>query len=568
MGRQRTHAPIAAFALGVVLALATVSTVSAGQRSTTHDDHATSHAGLVAEAGELDGVAVTRGGAWAVGFSGNGSDSKTLTLHWNGTRWQPQPSPSPPDARLQSVAATSPTNVWAVGFSGTSPAPMKTVILHWNGKKWQETPSIDGQLSSVAATSPTNAWAVGATPSGGALILHWNGKEWQQTPSPAGMLSAVAATSPTNAWAVGGTASQNTLILHWNGETWQQTPSPSVGGDQGLGSYLLGVAATPGRPVWAVGVGGSCGCGPGLPLIERWNGTTWTQDSMSKLPSDVRGGTNVSGAASLSSSRGWAVGQSGGGDGPTNGVILAWNGSSWTLQPVPGFESQVGGLLGVAATSGSNAWAVGWESPVSLASADGSGGPNDYGTPEIMILHWNGSAWTPQTTLGPAEIPAAAAATTTTVLAPPPTSFSTTTTTSPPSTTTTPPSTSAAGGPLLGSAAWVGALGFVGSGIEGFGEVAPAAINAAGGNAPGSYVISISWSNWGAPEAMGQGQSTYVTNPNAPLSAASPDTVTVVAFNLGSCNGGPPAYEEVEWYSPGNGGTFDPSNATNACTGP
>jgi hypothetical protein len=43
--------------------------------------------------------------------------------------------------------------------------------------------------------------------------------------------------------------------------------------------------------------------------------------------------------------------------------------------------------------------------------------------------------------------------------------------------------------------------------------------------------------------------------------------VTVVAFDLGSCNGGPPAYEEVEWYFPGDGQTFDPNNATNACTG-
>jgi hypothetical protein len=111
-------------------------------------------------------------------------------------------------------------------------------------------------------------------------------------------------------------------------------------------------------------------------------------------------------------------------------------------------------------------------------------------------------------------------------------------------------------------------LGVAGDGIEGFGEVAPVAISAAGGNAPGSYVTSISWSNWGAPQAMGQGQSTYVSNPNAPLSDATQATFTVVAFDLGSCNGGPPAYEEVEWYFPGDGGTFDPSNATNACTGP
>ena len=369
MGRQRTHVRIAALALGVVLAFSPMSTASAGQRGTTHDDRATSHVGLAAEAGELNGVAVTRGGAWAVGFSGDLSDSKALTLHWNGSRWQPERSPSPPDTQLHGVAAMSPTNVWAVGTSGTSPAPTRTVILHWTGKKWQQMPSIAGSLSAVTATSATNAWAVGSTNDGAALILHWNGKGWRPTPSPAGMLSGVAATSPTSAWAVGGTTSGDTLVLHWNGKTWQQTPtpSPSVGADEGpLSSVFLGVEASPDRPVWAVGEDTNCGCGPGDPLVEQWNGNTWSQLSTSKIQESI----NVSAAAALSSSRGWAVGQSGSGDGPTNGVILEWNGSAWIHEPVPGLEADEGSLSDVAATSRSNAWAVGWESPVSIASAN------------------------------------------------------------------------------------------------------------------------------------------------------------------------------------------------------
>ena len=284
MGRRRTHAPMAALALGVVLAFATVSTASGGQRSTTKGDHATSPAGLLAVSGELSGIAATHGVAWAVGYSGTRENSKALTLYWNGHRWQREANPSPPGAELFGVAATSPTDFWAVGSIGVSPNPTKTLILHRTGKKWEETPSIPGSLSAVAATSPTNAWAVGSTSDGAALVLHWNGKEWRQTPSPAGYLSGVAATSPTNAWAVGGTTggSQDTLILHWNGEAWQQTPSPSVGGDQGLGSVLLGVEASPDRPVLAVGDGNNCGCGPGTPLVERWNGHTWGEDSTSQ----------------------------------------------------------------------------------------------------------------------------------------------------------------------------------------------------------------------------------------------------------------------------------------------
>ena len=559
MGRQRTRSRIVASALGVVLALFVASAASAGQLDMTHVDHAVSHAGLPAEIGELNGIAATHGGAWAVGYSGNGTDSKALTLQWNGSRWQPEASPSPPDAVLHSVAATSPTNVWAVGSSGAYPAPSRTLILHWSGKKWQRMPSIAGSLSAVTATSPTNALAVGATDQGDALILHWNGKKWQQMASPAGMLSGVAATSATNAWAVGGTTNGETLILHWNGKSWQQTSSPSVGGDEGLASFLLGVAAPQGRPVWAVGDGGNCGCGPGDPLVERWNGSTWSQVSTSEL----QGGIDVSAVASLSSSRGWAVGQSGSGDGPTNGVILEWNGSAWIHEPVPGLEADVGGLSGVAAISRSNAWAVGWESPVGISSASASEGPGHYGTPEILILHWNGSAWSPQTTLGPAKTPAVGVATTTTTTLAPTTT--TASTTIPPSSTTTSPSTQSAGGPLLGSAAWGQALGSFG-GISGFGEVAPADITL-GETLPAPQLDSISWSNWGAAQATGQGQSVDGTNQSGPMSSWPLEPVTVVAFDLGSCNGGPPAYEEVEWYFPGDGQTFNPSTATNACTG-
>jgi hypothetical protein len=183
-----------------------------------------------------------------------------------------------------------------------------------------------------------------------------------------------------------------------------------------------------------------------------------------------------------------------------------------------------------------------------------------------LILHWNGSAWTPQTTVGPAKTSVAAVATTTTTttLAPTTTTSSTTTTATPPSTTTT-PSTPAAGAPLLGSAAWGQALGSFG-GISGFGEVAPVDITL-GETLPAPQLDSISWSNWGGAEATGQGQSVDGTNQSGPMSSWPLEPITVIAFDLGSCNGGPPAYEEVEWYFPGDGQTFDPSSATNACTG-
>src|SRR5205085_7362535 len=75
----------------------------------------------------LTGVTVLSGrSAWAVGWWSDGPDpvtqrytTQTLIEHWNGSTWKVQPSPNPgtseQSSNLIGVAATSPTNAWAVG---------------------------------------------------------------------------------------------------------------------------------------------------------------------------------------------------------------------------------------------------------------------------------------------------------------------------------------------------------------------------------------------------------------------------------------------------------------------
>ena len=293
-----------------------------------------------------------------------------------------------------------------------------------------------GELFGVAATPRGDAWAVGysgTTPDTKTLTLYWNGSGWKPMSSPSppsAVLYGVAATSLTNAWAVGYSGdypNTKTLILHRNGKTWRQMPSPNPGIGQGLSSFLSGVAVSSGGTIWAVGNGNNCGCGPGESLIERWNGNTWGQ-----VPTPTfGGGINLFAVASLHSGRSWAVGLSGSGDGPTSGVILQWTGTAWTRVPIPDLRSDDGGLFGLAATSRSNAWAVGWD----------SAGGSPAGTPKIVILHWNGSTWKTLTIAGSANTPAggAVSTTTTTTLAPTTTTLAPTTTTLAPTATTTVP---------------------------------------------------------------------------------------------------------------------------------
>jgi hypothetical protein len=339
---------------------------------------------------DLGGVAATSPrNAWAVGsyttdFGGNPMEH-TWIEHWDGTAWTRQASPNPgsPYMNIQGlsdVAATSPTNAWAVGAynewnGGCCTEAGHTVILHWDGTRWARVPApnpggMDDSLSAVAATSADNAWAVGnwSIPEdagggpGHTVIVHWDGTAWTHVPSPNpgsdSYLAGVAATSPANAWAVGRSAnpkaanSAKTLILHWDGTAWTRVPSPSPGPS----SALYGVAATSPTDAWAVG--GSLGTNPdgstsGKTLILHWDGTTWT-----RVPSpSPRPHSGLFSVAATSPTDAWAVGIPYTNTG-TKSLIEHWDGTTWTRVPTPNPNSD-SYLSAVAATSPANAWAVG-----------------------------------------------------------------------------------------------------------------------------------------------------------------------------------------------------------------
>ncbi len=181
-----------------------------------------------------------------------------------------------------------------------------------------------------------------------------------------GVFNAAAATSARDVWAVGHTAvgDGQTLIAHWNGAAWATVPSP------GSFAYLAGVAATAGSDAWAVGTASSSPLGSPYAnreaLILHWDGVSWTQVAVPALGSLA----GLRAVAATSASDAWAVGSDTGSAG-SRALILHWDGSAWTRMPGPAGE-----LGGVAASSPSNAWAVGST-------------PNFH----TLILHWNGRVW-------------------------------------------------------------------------------------------------------------------------------------------------------------------------------
>jgi hypothetical protein len=338
--------------------------------------------------GRLYGVAATSPrDAWAVGLN----RTRSLIVHWNGESWT-QALSSP--GFLRGMATTSPRNAWAVG--GTDWFSPQTLIEHWSGNAWTRVPSPSpapgGYLNGVAATSARNAWGVGLIgggpgtgtgPSDKTLIEHWNGQAWTRVPSPtprpAGGLSGVAAISANDAWAVGWTGTgpdlggtSQTLIEHWNGNAWTRVPSP--GNVPGVRTVLNAVAAGSPHNVWAVG---STHLGSAnKAFIVHWDGAAWNR----VLAPTLVPGVSLLGVTATSPRDAWAVGQTAHKNacGPKCATVIEhWNGSSWALVPSPNPPSfVVNVLLGVAATSPRNAWAV---------------GTTDYQS--TLIAHWNGTAW-------------------------------------------------------------------------------------------------------------------------------------------------------------------------------
>lgn len=97
----------------------------------------------------------------------------------------------------------------------------------------------------------------------------------------------------------------------------------------------------------------------------------------------------------------------------------------------------------------------------------------------------------------------------------------------------------------------------------GFGQVRPATVF--NGGDPTGLVSGISWSSWGGSTATGKGTSDYV-GPNQTVAGGTQEPVTIVAFDLGTCDG-KLMYQAVEWYFPQHGQSFNPGQYENICAG-
>jgi hypothetical protein len=322
---------------------------------------------------------------WAVGQYVNSGTSLTQTLieHYNGNAWSVVSSPNATgDNFLNGVAALSATDVWAVGFSQSTPPTgvFQTLIEHWDGNSWSvrqsaNTGSDSNVLNGIAAISATDIWAVGyyfdtSTLQRRPLVEHWDGTTWttfsvpgdtivRGQPSPRGampqvILNSIVAISATDIWAVG------TTFMHWDGTTWTLSTWQPASSDA---FYSITASAT--NDVWAVG--SSVASGINSSTAEHWDGMTWNTTS---IPVDASGYQSrlAAAAADPALHRVLAVGYSAllvGIPGPAGGydpyytLAAEWDGTRWSTMPAVNPNNFGEQLLGVASTPAGDAWAVG-----------------------------------------------------------------------------------------------------------------------------------------------------------------------------------------------------------------
>lgn len=284
---------------------------------------------------------------------------------------------------FESVAATGPQDVWAVGshvVGGVSTAYAE----RWDGSAWAvqelDLPSGPTSISSlydVAAFGRNDVWAVGAWMGDEPLIQHWDGRRWSAVEAPllAGterILTAIDGTGPQDLWVVGQhrvAGQEQGVVLHRTGAGWTVTAAPS-------GAAVLHDVAMlqPGVPLvagWSIGEHGYAEA-----LLATKDGDAWTRES---VPAAPERNVFLIGLAVGRPGAAWAVGFSNEGPDGDAPVTLRRGAEGWNEVPVPDQGGSVR-LLSVA-TGSVGTVAVGQVS--------------DAGLTRALALRATGEGWAP-----------------------------------------------------------------------------------------------------------------------------------------------------------------------------
>jgi hypothetical protein len=235
-------------------------------------------------------------------------------------------------------------------------------------------------MTAAAAGAAAIALLLGASP---AYAAGWT----VVSAPPTGQAFLLSASTDTNTdgWAVGNVQTSGKwmpLIDHWNGSSWTESTAPGYSSD--YGATFDGVSALNASDAWAVGYYYTA-ANVYYPTTAHWNGTAWTTVPAAEC---TTGGVNVyadlTGVTEISSTDAYAIGEC---VSHASQVMEQWNGTAWSMVTLPdpdpsdpGLQQQ---LYGVSADSATDVWAVGTHLvPTSSGNVF-----------EPWSVHWNGTSW-------------------------------------------------------------------------------------------------------------------------------------------------------------------------------
>jgi hypothetical protein len=262
------------------------------------------------------------------------------------------------------------------------------------------------RLVAIAGSASYDVWAVGdrlPDPSHVfPLLEHWDGRRWAYSAGASlggrqAWLTSVAALSSDDVWAVGYFASgrrspEAPLIEHWNGRSWSLRPTDALTRLKGaLPQTLASVVALAPDDVWVSGHGVR-GSGP-FDVFLHWNGASWKLIPGPHLISPRLGSAWMQTLGTDHRGRVWAVGgwvrgQSEAGV-PAGGIVERWNGRQWEVDRHAAWRKP---LTMVAPVAPDDVWAI-TGGGFTIA---GFG----YGVSPVQVLHWNGRSWKVELSLG------------------------------------------------------------------------------------------------------------------------------------------------------------------------
>jgi hypothetical protein len=222
------------------------------------------------------------------------------------------PGGKTPSNTVETVVATGRTSGWAF-LSSSTVAYERTGNTAWKKVAF---PGKGGAVNVAEATSPGNVWAAYRT-AGGTQLDRWNGRKWAVVKSFPGQVTALSVLGPSDVWVFGGLVNKTTKapqgVFHFNGRKWTQVTTALQGG-----------SALNDRNVWAyVGT-----------KIAHYDGRKWTEVNVAGLfPAKTPGeytSPEVTGIIALAPNNVYAVGEGPIGPHSANGVILHYNGRTWS----------------------------------------------------------------------------------------------------------------------------------------------------------------------------------------------------------------------------------------------